>query len=297
MTTITPIIIFWLVVGTLFTLLVIFLFLLVLPFILGLILGFLVFVYNKVRLKLISDIPNKLENKVYLLGTIHTIPINKMVKDSKILDSIFTSVSAIVVEAPNSTPKRNLLLKAPLLVFGIYFFKIFQFSGSIIPSLLYKESSKTTQNVKENLERLKKNYIITDSIDNLEGDKTNIIKCRDFIIDDWVNKNYSFIFLNFFLIALLFIVYSLSALKLSTSSLLIELIVDLASLVIVFSPIILFLYMIDSTLHQRNQVAVNYISTVFNRDKKPILVLYGKSHINEIKNLLDKNSISSIILK
>ena len=73
--------------------------------------------------------------------------------------------------------------------------------------------------------------------------------------------------------------------------------VGLVSLVVVLSPIILFLYMIDSTLHQRNKVAVDYITTVFNRNKKPILVLYGKSHINEIKDLLDKNAIDSVIMK
>jgi hypothetical protein len=297
MVVISPTIIFWLVLGTLFTLLVIAISLLALAFILGLILGFFVFVYSKIRLKLISDIPNKLENKIYLLGTIHTIPINKLIKDPKFLDSVFTSIDTIVVEAPSSISKRKLLLKAPLLVVGIYFFKVFQFSGSIIPSLLYKESSKTIQNIKKNLERLMKDYKITDSMDNLESNKINVLKCRDFIIDDWANKNYLFVFLNVFLILLLFVGYSISTLKLFNSNPFVELGVGLVSLVVVLSPIILFLYMIDSTLHQRNKVAVDYITAVFNRNKKPILVLYGKSHINEIKNLLDKNSIDSVIMK
>ena len=297
MVVISPIIIFWLVFGTIFTLLVIAISLLVMAFILGLILGFFIFIYNKIRLKLISDIPNKMENKIYLLGTIHTIPINKLIKDPRFLDSVFTSIDTIIVEAPESVSKRKLLLKAPLLVVGLYFFKIFQFSGSVIPSLLYKESSKTIQNIKKNLERLKKSYKITDSVDNLESNKINVLKCKDFIIDDWVNKNYCFVLLNAVLILLFFVVYSISALKLFNSSPFVELGVGLVGLVVVFSPIILFWYMINSTLHQRNKVAVDYITTVFNRNKKPVLVLYGKSHINEIKDLLDKNAIDSVIMK
>jgi len=296
MIAITPVIIVWLIFGTLITLVAIFVFLMVLAFVLGLIVGLPVFLYNKARLALISSAPNKIENQVYFLGTIHTIPINRMLKDPNLLDSLFTTVGTVIVEAPTSVSKKKLLLKTPLLVFGMYFFKVFQYSGSIIPSLLYKEHSGMTQNVKENLERLNVTYKITDSINNLDRDNTNIVKCVDFVIDDWVNKNSSFVILNVVFLVLLFIGYSASALKLSNNPF-IAVIIGLVSLACVFSPIILFMYMIDSTLRQRNEVAVKCISDVFNQYKKPVLVLYGKSHINEMKSLLDKNSINSIILK
>lgn len=238
--------------------------------------------------------------KVYLLGTVHPLPIEKIIKDTeRFRELLLREVEIVLMEAPLSKPTTKTKFKAPALYTGLFIYNIITKIAKTISHIISNKGKGDRASFMLFIsERVKRDFQKIEMQDLKNRDATNqsikIVPCHDSDLNkDVSNKGISYVFVNyvFFCVGFLLFLFGISSIILNRLNAFSYLFI----LISVGIPILFFSKYVEnaSKLSERNDVAVDYCKRIMAKNYENLLLFYGNDHIEDIRQKLNNSGIET----
>lgn len=239
--------------------------------------------------------------KVYLLGTVHILPIDKIIKDLSAFENLMRDMEVTIIEAPVSKPTTKTKLKAPALYLGLFIYYIFSKTAKWINNVISKRGNGDRDSFMLFLNQKIKRDISKIDLEQLtpkaNSSSINIVPCYDADLNkDVNNKGFGYIIINYIALVILIIllISGVGSILINKSNFVSYIFIALS----IFIPFEFFTNYIEKNnkLAERNNIAVNYCKEVINKGYTRILLFYGNEHILDINQKLKNSQIETEVI-
>lgn len=241
--------------------------------------------------------------KIYLLGTVHPLSIEKTIKDTEEFSKLLANIELVVMEAPLSKPTLKTKLKAPELYIGLFIYYVITKIAKTISHIISNKGKGDkdsfmlfiSEKVKRNFQKMEIQDLKTR--DNAVNQPIKIVSCYDSDLNkDISGKGLGYTLFNYiaFIFSFLFFLSGVGSIIVNKSNYISYMFIFIS----IGIPIYFFSNYVEKggKLEERNDISVDYCKQVIANKYEKVLVFYGYDHIEDINQKLKACGIETEII-